>query len=570
MTDLKQEIEQALGPQLIEIRENGGQLCAVVDARSLITVISRLRDDSRLNFDMLVDIVGIDALHLGRPYRFEVVYLLKSILHGHRLRLCCRLPAENPVCLSVSSLYSIADWLEREVWDQYGIVFEGHPNLKRLLNHKDFVGHPLRKDYPIDQRQPLSESDDLLDEMKRKLSRKGRSIENVRIEEYCGNTGLSDEGIDREHTVLVNLGPAHPVVHGILRLLLAVEGETIVAAVPEIGYLHRGAEKSFEAVNYHQVIPYTDRLNYVSPAMNNIGYCKAVEKMLGIQLSERDTLLRVVLCELGRIMDHLLCTGPHLIDLGALTPFWYLFQVRELIYDIMEKYSGARLTYSCVRIGGMPFEIYREFPDEIEAVLKKLDGAIDDVRRLVERNRIFYDRCNNIGKISSKDAVSHGFTGPCLRAAGIEYDLRKAEPYYMYDQFDFSVIIGTNGDTYDRFFVRVYEMIESAKIIRQALRRLKDTPRQTVSEGTAPVRKSKGFKKVAPPAGEIYDYTEAANGELGFYIVSDGSANPYRIKVRSPSLCNYSAIEQLVEGGMIADLVSVVGSLNVIGGEIDR
>jgi NADH-quinone oxidoreductase subunit C/D len=570
MSDFKQDIEKSLGPKLIEICESNGQPCAVVDHRELLSVFSLLRNEPRLNFDMLVDIVGIDALNSGRLHRFEVVYLLKSIRLGHRLKVCCRLPAENPVCPSISSLYSVADWLEREVWDQFGIVFEGHPNLRRLLNHKDFIGHPLRKDYPIHQRQSLSESDDLLDEMKIKLARKGRSTENVRIEEYCGNNDFSGDDIDKEHTFLVNLGPSHPVVHGILRLLLAVEGETIVAAVSEIGYLHRGAEKSMEAGNYHQVIPFTDRLNYVSPAMNNIGYCKAVEKMLGIQISETDTLVRVVLCELARIMDHLVCIGPHLIDLGALTPFWYLFQVRELIYDIMEKYSGARLTYSCIRIGSMPCEMYPGFSEEIEAVLKRLDGAVNDVRRLVERNRIFYDRCNNVGKISGKDAVSYGFTGPCLRAAGIEYDLRKAEPYYMYDQFDFSVVIGTNGDTYDRFFVRVYEMIESAKIIRQALGRLKDTPPQTVAEGTAPARKTKGFKKVAPPAGEIYDYTEAANGELGFYIVSDGSANPYRIKVRSPSLCNYSAIEQLTEGGMIADLVSTIGSLNIIGGEIDR
>lgn len=566
---LKQKIERALGSQLLGIEESNGQLCALIAPSELRGAVQKLRDDPILDFKMLVDVVGVDALNLNRPYRFEVVHLLKSVRTGYRLKVSCRLPADQPNCPSIASLYPIANWLEREVWDQYGIVFEGHPNLKRILNHVDFVGHPLRKDYPITQRQSLAESDDLLDEMKEKLAGKGRSLQSVRIEDFTGEN-CKDSHFDDPQQFLVNLGPAHPIVHGILRLLLAVDGETIVAAVPEIGYLHRGVEKNFENGTYHMAIPYTDRLNYASPMMNNIGYCKAVEKLLGIQISEQDTLLRVILCELGRIMDHLLCSGPHLIDLGALTPFWYLFQIRENLYDIMEKYSGARLTYSCVRIGSMPFALYPEFGDEVEMVLKKLDRAIDEVRRLVERNRIFYDRCHGVGVISQSEAIGHGFTGPCLRATGVDYDLRKAEPYYMYDQFDFSVVVGTSGDTYDRFFVKIYEMIESAKIVRQALKRLAAVPKQPEPESAAPAKKAKGFKKVAPVAGEIYDYTEAANGELGFYIVADGSPKPYRMKVRSPSLCNYSAIERLTEGSMIADLVSTLGSLNVIGGEIDR
>jgi NADH-quinone oxidoreductase subunit C/D len=545
-------------------------LSATVSPQSIVTFLTRLRDDAALCFDMLVDVVGVDALTLvpALPDRFQVVYVLASTVKGHRLCVKAHLPAaEGPVLPTVSGLYAVADWLEREVYDQYGIVFQGHPNLKRLLNFKGFVGHPLRKDFPIDGRQAIPESEDLLDEMRVKLSRKGRSLASVHVEDYGNAKGEDDDnGTD---PFIVNLGPAHPIVHGILRLLLAVEGETILAAVPELGYLHRGVEKNAENGNYHQVIPYTDRLNYASPMMNNIGYCKAVEKMLGITISERDTLLRVIFCELGRIMDHLLCTGPHLVDLGALTPFWYLFQVREKIYDIMEKYSGARLTYSCVRIGSFPFPLYDGFTDDIEGVLKDLSKAIDDVRRLVERNRIFYDRCCNVGAVSREDALRYGFTGPCLRATGYEYDLRKNRPYYLYDTFDFSVVVGTNGDTYDRFFVRVYEMIESAKIIRQAIARLKAGPPEppAAAEGA---KKSKGFKKIAPPAGAVYDSTEAANGELGYYVVSDGSAKPYRIKVRSPSLCNYSAIERMVEGAMIADLVSIIGSINVIGGEIDR
>ncbi len=566
-TPIKDLLSPLVGNAIVSLEETNGTLLAAVLPQNVTSVLARCRDDAALRFDLLVDIVGVDTL-MQSPApanRFQVIYVLASTVLGHRLCVTTNVHAENPVVPTATFLYAVANWLEREVYDQYGIAFEGHPNLKRLLNFKGFVGHPLRKDFPVDGRQAIPESEDLLDEMKVKLAGLSRSVEAVSVQEYGNADAENGDGPD---PFLVNLGPAHPIVHGILRLLLAVEGETIIAAIPEVGYLHRGAEKNMESGTYHQAIPYTDRLNYASPMMNNIGYCKAVEKMLGITISERDTLLRVLFCELARIMDHLLCTGPHLVDLGALTPFWFLFQVREKIYDIMEKYSGARLTYSCVRIGSFPFPLYDGFADEVEAVLHDLSPAIDDVRRLVERNRIFYDRCCNVGAVSREDALRYGFTGPCLRATGYSYDLRKNRPYYLYDTFDFSVVVGTNGDTYDRFFVRVYEMIESAKIIRQAIARLKALPPEP--QGPEGAKKQKGFKKVAPPAGAIYDSTEAANGELGYYIVSDGSAKPYRIKVRSPSLCNYSAIERMVEGAMIADLVSIIGSINVIGGEIDR
>jgi NADH-quinone oxidoreductase subunit C/D len=563
--DLIATLREIFSAGILEEAEVAGCVSLVVETPVLVPMIRRLQGDPVFQFTLLVDVVGIDVSGLARAHRFEVVYLLKSPSKGRRLMLRCRIPAETPHCPSIAGVFAIADWLEREVFDQFGIVFDGHPNLRRLLNHKDFKGHPLRKDYPLDQRQDFSTSDDLLDEMKTKLARMGRRSSDLQVtgELAAGNTAAAGEN----GLFLVNLGPSHPIVHGILRFLMAVEGETIVAMIPEIGYLHRGVEKSCEAGNYHQVIPFADRLNYASPVMNNIGYCKTVEKMLGITISERDRLLRVILLEINRIMDHLLCTGPHLVDLGALTPFWYLFQVREEFYSLLEKYSGARLTYSCVRIGSMPFTLYPEFFDEIEHVLQHLLRTVDDVRGLVERNRIFYDRCHNVGVIKTADALSHGFTGPCLRATGLDFDLRKVEPYYGYEQFDFSVCIGSNGDTYDRFFVRVYEMIESSKIVRQAIARLRAIPE---TETNNDAKKAKGFKKIAPPAGEIYDYTEAANGELGFYLVSDGSANPYRIKVRSPSLCNFSAIEHMAEGAMIADLVSTVGSLNIVGGEIDR
>ncbi len=577
-------------------------LLVSIDPGLIVPVLGFLHDTPDLAFNFLVDMVGVDTLKLlGRSGRFEVIYLLKSLKHGHRLQIKCVLTGDEPRIASVTSLFRIADWLEREIWDQFGIVFEGHPNLKRLLNHKDFTGHPLRKDYPIDLRQKLVGNDDLLDEMKRKLIKKGLLEQDeiwpgnvhstgvqtpISLEELLKNLENGKSCADRDF-FLVNLGPSHPIAHGILRLLLALEGETIVAAVPEIGYLHRGFEKGVEQSTYTQAIVYTDRLNYASPVMNNIGFCKTVEKLLGIAIPERAVLLRVIFAELNRIMDHLLCTGPNLVDLGALTPFWYVFQVREELYNIMEKYSGARLTYSCVRIGGMPYDVYSGFSNDVLAVLERVSKAVDEIRVLVERNRIFMDRCMNVGVIGREDAISYGFTGPCLRAAGVEYDLRKAEPYYHYDEFDFQVVVGTRGDTYDRFFVRLYEMIESAKIVRQALARLeKSAPGPVLVDDfhVALPPRDNGCKSmeglisqfklvidgIRVPPGETYNATEAANGELGFYVVSDGSGKPYRVRVRPPCFMNYAAFEEMIEGEMVADLAAALGSMNVIGGEIDR
>lgn len=602
--ELLTALQAAFPAAIVGHRDFRDDLTIMVHPGRIADIIRFLRDEPELSFSMLTDIAGIDAIGLGRPDRFEVVYLLKSLKYGHRLQVSCALPGEQPSLPSIAGLYGIADWLEREVWDQFGIVFNGHPNLKRLLNHKDFQGHPLRKDYPIDRRQELASNDDLLEEMKNKLAAMGlldtateRAVTaEIKAGDDASRAGSVEEIIRQlgQRTpgslsgfFMVNFGPAHPVVHGILRLLLTLEGESIVAAVPEIGYLHRGFEKSAESVTYAQVIPFTDRLNYASAAMNNIGFCRAVEKLLSIEIPERAVLLRVIFAELSRIMDHLLCTGPNLVDLGALTPFWYMFQVREIMYDLLEKYCGARLTYSCVRIGGMPADVYPGFSNDVEAALARLQQAIDDVRALVERNRIFMDRCMNVGVISREDAVSHGFTGPCLRATGIAHDLRKAEPYYHYDEFSFETVTGSRGDTYDRFFVRIYEMIESTKIIRQALRRLDalgpgpvmvDDPLVALPPKAQVYTSMESMidhfelivHGIKPPPGQIYSCTEAANGELGFYLVSDGSSRPYRVKVRPPCLMVYSAFEKMIQGGMIADLVATLGSLNIVGGEIDR
>ncbi|MEE9270589.1 MAG: NADH dehydrogenase (quinone) subunit D [Candidatus Krumholzibacteria bacterium] len=391
------------------------------------------------------------------------------------------------------------------------------------------------------------------------------------------------EDLDTE-PLYINVGPTHPATHGTFRIFCKINGETIERAAVEVGYLHRGFEKIVETKQYTQVIPYTDRLNYCSSLVNNVGFCKAVERMLGVQITPRTEIIRVIVCEIQRIMDHMICVGANLVDIGALTNFWYFFNAREQLNNLLEALTGARLTYTYVRVGGLAWDLPEGFEDRVKAVLSEVPKAIADVSGLVRRNRIFVDRCRDIGVMSAEDAVSYGFTGPCLRASGVDFDLRKKRPYYHYDEFDFDVPLGEHGDCYDRIFVRVEEMKQSLRIVEQALKILpggpiniddKDImlpPKEDVHNSMEALINH--FKLIIegiqPPAGEIYDAIEAPNGELGFYIVSDGSQHPYRIKCRPPCFYTMNALKKMIQGGMMADIVAILGGLNIIAGELDR
>ncbi len=382
----------------------------------------------------------------------------------------------------------------------------------------------------------------------------------------------------------LNVGPSHPATHGALRAHCALDGETIVAAACEMGYLHRGFEKMIEQGTYQMVLPYTDRLNYCSAMMNNIAFCKAVERMFGVTVPERCVRVRVVLLELSRIIDHLVCVCANLVDLGALTNFWYFFNVREEVYKIWEKLCGARLTNTVTRIGGMYRDVYPAFADDVLAVLPRIEGAVAEVRGLIEKNRIFIDRTKDIGVVTADQAIAWGWTGPCLRASGVDRDLRKDEPYYGYDEYTFDTVIGQTGDTYDRIMVRMIEMLESASICRQALAKLKPgrintsdarlslpSRSQVYHDMEALINSFKlVYEGVRPPAGECYDSLEAANGELGFLIVSDGGTNPYRIKVRPPCFTQWAAFGPMMRGAMLSDVAAALGSINIIAGELDR
>lgn len=388
------------------------------------------------------------------------------------------------------------------------------------------------------------------------------------------------------HTDLMflNIGPAHPATHGALRVFAALDGETIAAAVSEIGYLHRGMEKTSEHRTYNQVIPYTDRLNYCSAMMNNVGFAKAVEKLLDIEITDRAKFLRVIMSELSRIADHLINFGTTLVDIGALTNFWYLYNKRESLYTIFERFTGARLTNSFTRVGGLYRDAYDGFEADVLAVCKDIEGAVAEVTALVAKNRIFVDRTQGVCVVTPERAMSYGWTGPTLRASGVPLDLRKAEPYYYYDQFEWDVCVGRNGDTYDRLMIRLLEIEQSLRIVRQYVKALPGGPvnvddkRVTIPTKADTYQNIEGlinhfkliFEGVKAPVGEVYDRTEAANGELGFYIVSDGSGYPYKLRVRPPCFMNFAAFHEMIEGRMLADAIATLGSINIIAGELER
>ena len=381
------------------------------------------------------------------------------------------------------------------------------------------------------------------------------------------------------------MGPSHPAMHGTIRMMLDLDGEIVRDLDIEPGYLHRGFEKSCERGTWTQVYPYADRLNYVSPMLNNVGFSLAVEKLIGIEVPERCKVYRVMLGELSRITDHLTCNGAMAMELGAFTPFLWMIKVRDWCWDILEQETGARMTHSFGRIGGMAKPPTDKFKQTVRDLLPEVERVLQESETLLVRNRIFIDRLQNVGLLSKADALSLGVTGPMLRACGIDYDVRKANPYGGYETYDFEIPIGHDGDTYDRFMVRMEEMRQSCRILTQALDRLADDgpinvddPRvilpekeqvYTTIEGTIAHFKLV-MEGVKPPRGEVYGYTEGGNGELGFFIVSDGSGTPYRVRCRPPCFLNLKASEIMLRGGMIADIVPAFGSVNMIGGECDR
>ena len=538
----------------------------LVDSKDLRATLLRLKKDE--DFTILLDMTAVDYSKFpdSTPSRFAVVYVLRSSDFKKETTVKAFVSDETLSVDTVSDIFPSANWAEREAYDQYGVIFLNHPNLKRVLNHKQFIGHPLRKDYKITQGQICTETEDLMDEMLPLLKSKGYTDEEI------------------ADLMLLNVGPSHPASHGTIRNFVALEGETIAACVTEIGYLHRGFEKACEHHTYSQVIPYTDRLNYCSAILNNIGWAKAIEDMMKIEITPRAKMIRVVIGELSRIIDHFVCNAANMVDLGGLTSLWYLFGARDQAYDLLSKLTGARLTNTYTRIGGLEFDLYDGFEKDLEEVLKTSEKAIEDVLSLIAHNKLFHDRTQDVGVIKADFALANGISGPNLRAAGVAHDLRKDKPYYGYENFDFDLVIGSHGDVYDRMMCRFEESIQSIKIIRQAMKNMPDgainvyAPNLVLPNKKDVYGNIEGlmnqfkltFEGTLVPKGEYYSSTEATNGELGFFIISDGSGRPYKVKCRPPCFYSLAAYSKIVEGTMLADAVVTMASLNFIAGEFDR
>ncbi len=538
----------------------------LVERERIVDVLQALHDHPELKFTLPLDLFGADYPNRREGGRFDVVYQLYSLQNNERIRLKVRVPEGESVPTSVH-VFQGYDWYEREAWDMFGIVFEGHPNLRRILTHEMFEGYPLRKDYDPAQRWLLTEA--------------GVSVIKPKIAPQF-DQAVEDSDYER---VTLNLGPSHPATHGTLRIVVTLDGEKIIGAESEIGYLHRCFEKMSETHTYQQVIPYTDRLNYCSAVINNVGYCMAVEKMLGIAAPARADHVRLMLSEFYRISDHIVCIGTNLVDMGALTNFWYLFQPREEIIALAESCSGARLLPSYLRIGGLAIDVPPDFLANSQKIVNMLPRFIDEVEALVMKNRIFRDRVDGVGVISQADAINYGFTGPCLRATGVPFDVRKSSPYLGYETYDWDVPVADGGDTYARFLVRFEEMRQSLRILQQAIDRgLPPGPVMVDNPYVALPPKEKVYNEmesliyhfklimhgIQPPVGETYFQVEGGNGEVGFYLVSDGTKQPYRVRARPPCFPIFEAFSKMITGQTIPDAIAALGSLNIIAGELDH
>jgi NADH-quinone oxidoreductase subunit C/D len=555
----------------------------IVRREVLADLARELRDNRETRFDLLMDLAGVDFP--DRPERFEAVYHLYSVPRNARLRLKVPVAESDPVLPSLNPVWKAANWAEREVYDMFGLRFTGHPNLSRLLCHEAFEGHALRKDYDPARRWILTEDRmykphfDLPGDFNAGEAPVGGDGGDG------GRTAPADAADDLFERMTINIGPSHPAMHGTFRLMAVLDGETIVASDIEIGYLHRCFEKMCETHTWQQVIPYTDRLNYCSSFINNVAYCRPVERLLGVEVPPRAVWARTILSEFSRIMDHCVCNGTTLVDAGGLTNFWYMFQPREEIYGLLESCCGARLTVSYCRIGGLSQDLPPDFMARCRRLLEIIPGFVADVEKLCDRNRIWLDRSVGVAAISGAEAVNWGWTGPCLRASGVPFDVRRAQPYDLYDTVDWDVPVLYGGDVYDRYRIRNLEIRQSLKIIRQLLDRgMPEGPFIVDDPHVALPPKEKAYNEmeamiyhfklimdgIQVPAGELYTPTEGANGELGFYVLSDGTAKPYRIKVRPPCFPMMSTFPKLIRGGSLSDAVVSLGGLNVVAGELER
>jgi NADH:ubiquinone oxidoreductase subunit D/NADH:ubiquinone oxidoreductase subunit C len=551
----------------------------LVPANKLIEFATTVKND--LGYDYLSSVTGVDYLP---DDIMEVVYHAYKSSGGPALVFKVQTRRDQSVVPSLVSVYPGADFQEREAWDLLGIKFEGHPDLRRILMWEGFEGHPLRKDwrevyfeeegkpfksrwpggevYRIEDRQAFGKNvhypqgfspDDWTPE--------GEAMLFASLGQVERSDGSNGRDIDTDQ-IVVNLGPQHPSTHGVFRMVVSLDGETIVGLKPVMGYLHRNHEKIGERNTFLMNMPFTDRLDYICSMGNNFGYALAVEKLMGIQPPERTEYIRVIMAELTRVVNHFWAIGFLLNDLGAFfTPALYAIKERELILDVFEAVSGSRMMCNYFRFGGVARDVSDELLGKIKNLVNdRLPDKIDELDTYLTENEIIRSRGVGVGVLSREDAIAYAAAGPVLRASGVAYDVRKSDPYSIYDRFDFDVAVRYNGDVFDRYLIRVDEIRESLKILQQAVEQI---PAGEIQVG-------KPQYQVRVPAGEAYGRVENPKGELGYYVVSNGKPNPWRYHVRAPSFINLTAMEKMCIGQKIADVVAVLGSIDIVLGETDR
>ncbi len=547
----------------------------LISADILLNVAGELKE--KYGFDTLTSVTALD----GYPDdRMDVVYHFRKLSGGEPLEIKVPLGRENPTVPSLVPLFRGAELQEREVYDLMGVNFPGHPDLRRILTWEGFNGHPLRKDWkepfyeeevkPYKSRWPEGKAERIEDSNPFKDNLQYPAGFDPDQWEADNDRALydslkkhfpQDEESLKTDKIIVNLGPQHPSTHGVFRMVAVMDGETIVDLKPVMGYLHRNHEKIGERNTFLQIMPFTDRLDYICSMSNNFGYALAVEKLMGITPPERAEYIRVIMAELTRINNHLIAIGFLLNDLGAFfTPVLYAFVERELILDIFEAVSGSRMMCNYFRFGGVVRDIQPESMTKIKELVARLPGKIDELDKYLTDNEIIRVRTEGVGILSAEDAVANSATGPLLRASGIPFDLRRADPYSIYDRFDFDVCVRYHGDIFDRYMLRLDEIRQSIRILEQAL--------HDIPEG--PVMTGKPAYQVRVPAGEAYGRVESPKGELGYYVVSNGKPNPERYHVRAPTFINLTSLAGMCIGNKVADVVCILGSIDIVLGEVDR
>jgi NADH-quinone oxidoreductase subunit C/D len=547
-------------------------------AEDLTGILHYLKSGIERPFRMLYDLTAIDERRRSvkrdpKQADFTVVYHLTSIERNEDIRLKVPLTGDYPSIQSITRIWPSANWYEREIFDMFGIGFTGHPDLRRILLPKSWKGNPLRKEYPA---RATELGPFVLDEQMREIA---DSEFRFHPEDYGLDTHMEDTDF-----MFLNLGPQHPGTHGLLRLILQLDGEDIVNIVPDIGFHHRGAEKMGERQSWHTFIPYTDRIDYLGGVLNNHAYVMSVEKIAGITVPDRANVIRVLTNELYRIQSHLVMLGTYAQDLGQMSPVFFAFNDRERIFDITQAITGARMHPSWFRIGGVAHDLPTGWKKMIQDFVDYFPKSIREFEKEIIKNRIFKARTIGIGVYDTNEAVEWGVTGPGLRSTGLAWDYRKKRPYSGYENFDFEIPVGVNGDCYDRTLVRMEEMRQSLRIIQQCINNMPEGPYKSSHPLTTPPMKEKTMQDIETlithflgvswgpviPAGEAMIPVEAARGSNGYYLISDGGTSSYRSRIRTPTFPHIQMVPYISKGYTIPDLLSILGAVDFVLADLDR